>query len=55
MSGRCCTFPAETELEGWHQAVEKAAVIPTTTETVIFDLMQKADTDEFRAISKILN
>ena len=34
--------------------IEKSDAIPTTTETVIFDLMKAADTSEFREISRLL-
>jgi nicotinamidase-related amidase len=33
---------------------ERAGAIPTTVETVVFDWLERAGTDEFRALSKLL-
>ena len=34
--------------------MEKAGAIPTTTEQVLFDLLRKAGTEDFKAISKLV-
>jgi nicotinamidase-related amidase len=33
---------------------ERAGAVPTTVETVVFDWLERAGTDEFRALSKLL-
>ena len=32
----------------------RAGCIPTSTETVLFDLLERAGTDEFRSLSRLL-
>jgi nicotinamidase-related amidase len=48
----CSRTPANLEL-GLAQARQAGAVV-TSTETVVFQLLGRADTDEFREISKLL-